>query len=115
MVGWKEKGQELDNKTWRTDSRAAYALICNMAGRAKEIVLPEPVWEIATTSRPLRAMGHAWHWMGVGSAKPCCLMVLRRYSGKPTSSKPLTGLGMFLPCTWTKSVNFSAMAHEEKN
>ena len=48
-------------KMWRTDSEAAYALMCNMAGRAKEMVLPEPVWEIATTSRPLRAMGHAWH------------------------------------------------------
>ena len=39
----------------------AYALMCNIAGRAKEIVLPEPVCAMATTSRPLRAIGHAWH------------------------------------------------------
>jgi len=61
MVGWKEMEQGLDEETRRTDNEAAYALMCNMAGRAKEMVLPEPVWEIATTSRPLRAMGHAWH------------------------------------------------------
>lgn len=42
----------------------------SMAGRAKEIVFPLPVCAIATTSLPLNAIGHAWHWIGVGVVKP---------------------------------------------
>ena len=44
-----------------TTDETAYALMWSMAGRANEIVLPEAVWAIATTSRPLSAIGHAWH------------------------------------------------------
>ena len=35
------------------------ALMCNIAGKAKEIVFPLPVWAMATRSRPLSAIGHA--------------------------------------------------------
>lgn len=32
-------------------------------------VFPEPVWAMPTISRPLRAKGNPWHWIGVGSVK----------------------------------------------
>lgn len=84
--------------------------MCNMAGSANEIVLPLPVWAIATTSRPLSAIGQAWHWIGVGAGKPCARMEVMRYSGNPTSSKAVTGLGMLRPCTfWNEQ---SAQAHK---
>jgi len=73
--------------------RHTHELMCNIAGSAKEIVFPDPVWAMATTSRPLSAIGHAWHWIGVGSEKPCAWIVVIRYSGKPASSKEVTGRG----------------------
>ena len=42
-----------------------------MAGRRKASVLPEPVAEMPTMSRPRSAMGQPCDWMGVGVAKPC--------------------------------------------
>ncbi len=77
-----------------------HALICNIAGSAKEMVFPEPVCAMATTSRPLSAIGQAWHWIGVGSEKPCARIVVIRYSGKPASSKEVTGRGTPRPWTW---------------
>ncbi len=73
--GWrrgclKKRIQSVTHAPQRLQSTDTHALMCNMAGNAKEIVLPEPVWAIATRSRPLRAMGHDWHWMGVGAGKP---------------------------------------------
>lgn len=45
-----------------------------MAGSAKAIVLPDPVAETATRSRPESAMGQDWHWMGEGLANPARLI-----------------------------------------
>jgi len=36
-------------------------------------VFPDPVCAIPTISLPLKAMGHPWAWIAVGSAKPCFL------------------------------------------
>ena len=37
----------------------------SMRGRVKAAVLPVPVWAMPSTSRPARATGMAWAWMGV--------------------------------------------------
>jgi len=71
-----------------------------MAGRAKAIVLPEPVSATETMSRPLRAYGQAWHWIGVGLSKPCEVSSLMMYGGKPASSKVMMGLMVPRPVTW---------------
>lgn len=42
-----------------------------MAGSRKARVLPEPVAEMPTMSRPSSAMGQPCDWMGVGELKPC--------------------------------------------
>lgn len=42
-----------------------------MAGSRKARVLPEPVAEMPTISRPSSAMGQPCDWMGVGELKPC--------------------------------------------
>ena len=34
-------------------------------GRTKAAVLPVPVWAMPSTSRPVRATGMAWLWIGV--------------------------------------------------
>lgn len=38
--------------------------MCIMAGRRKARVFPDPVAEMPIISRPSRAMGHPWLWMG---------------------------------------------------
>ena len=38
----------------------------SIIGRTKEAVLPVPVWAHPRTSRPIRTMGMAFSWMGVG-------------------------------------------------
>ena len=50
-------------------ARRGWALMWTMAGRANEIVLPDPVSAMATTSRPERAIGQAWHWDGGGEGE----------------------------------------------
>lgn len=62
---------------WLRRTRGTYALMCSIAGRAKDIVFPLPVWAIATTSLPDSATGQDWHWMGDGDLKPACLMEVR--------------------------------------
>ena len=71
-----------------------------IAGRAKAIVLPLPVCAIPTISRPLRAMGQAWHWIGVGEGNFCARIVDIRYAGNPASSNVKTGLGTPRPKTY---------------
>lgn len=48
-----------------------WLMMWTMAGRIYAKVLPEPVWAIPTKSRPERAIGHPWAWMGVGCGNPC--------------------------------------------
>jgi hypothetical protein len=75
VLVWEQESRQLDHLQ---DSRAvdyelkesvsmrkwcgnleAYALMCSIAGKANDIVLPLPVWAIATTSLPESAIGHA--------------------------------------------------------
>jgi hypothetical protein len=60
---------------WRASLRVAW--MWSMPGSRKPHVLPLPVLAMATMSRPLRAIGHAWAWMGVGALKPACLICER--------------------------------------
>ncbi len=41
-----------------------------MMGRRKAAVLPVPVAAVPMTSRPARAGGIAWAWIGVGCSNP---------------------------------------------
>lgn len=89
--------------------------MCNIAGRAKEMVFPLPVWAMATTSLPLKAIGHAWHWIGVGLGKPWARMVLIIYSGNPISSKEVTGRGTLWPWTYESSLVQLAKTRRENS
>ena len=42
-------------------------------GSTKAAVLPVPVWAMPSTSRPSRALGIAWIWIGVGSVYPASM------------------------------------------
>jgi len=53
---------------------------CSIPGHPPH-VLPLPVFAMATRSRPLKATGQAWAWMGVGDLKPACLICVVRWGG----------------------------------
>mmetsp|Transcript_61783 Transcript_61783/g.110009 ORF Transcript_61783/g.110009 Transcript_61783/m.110009 type:complete len:220 (+) Transcript_61783:1338-1997(+) len=75
------------------------ASTCIMHGRRNVIVLPEPVSATPTTSRPDRAAGQPWHWMGEGCVKASRLKICNMYSGSEDSLNFRMGFGRFTPST----------------
>ena len=71
-------------------------LICATSGATKERVFPDPVCEIPIQSRPWRAKGQNWLWIGVGLGKFCSFN-FSRISGKliKASSNVRQGLLMW--------------------
>src|SRR5262245_49785812 len=66
---------------------------CTM-GRPKAAVLPLPVAAQARTSRPSRAGGMAWSWMGVGLVKPSSLTPRSSKGSRPNDEKGTSGPGV---------------------
>ena len=58
----------------------------SMAAMRKAAVLPVPVRAWPATSRPARASGRAWAWMGVQRSNPASFTPLRRAGTSPMSS-----------------------------
>ena len=56
------------------------------AGRPKASVLPDPVWALPSTSRPLRASGSARDWMANGAWMPCSARILTSGAGIPRAA-----------------------------
>jgi hypothetical protein len=59
-----------------------------MIGRPKAAVLPEPVWAMATMSRPARCGGIACAWIGFGVTMPAAAADLRSGPEIPSAAKP---------------------------
>src|SRR5436190_21158473 len=65
------------------------ALTFSIAGAAKATVLPEPVWDWPTTSRPAIKTGIDSAWMGEACSKPSLSMALRILGERPSSENSL--------------------------
>ena len=66
-------------------------------GRTKAAVLPVPVWARPRMSRPSKAAGMAFSWMGVGPSKPRVLRLRWRSAFRPRDEKGLEiGCVLFL-------------------
>mmetsp|Transcript_122320 Transcript_122320/g.351426 ORF Transcript_122320/g.351426 Transcript_122320/m.351426 type:complete len:284 (-) Transcript_122320:111-962(-) len=71
------------------------AMMCTNIGMTYARVLPEPVSAIPMRSRPCRAAGKTWTWIGVGALKCLVLMmVCSIQSGKAASLKVVMGFGI---------------------
>jgi hypothetical protein len=70
----------------RTCVSRLVASMRSTAGRPKARVLPDPVWLWPTTSRPVRATGMAWAWMGEGCSKPWAAMAFINSAERPRSA-----------------------------
>jgi len=81
--------------TWMASSRVghrmstwgpgAWGSIRSMAGMAKAAVLPEPVWDCPTMSRPVISTGMASAWIGEACSNPRRWTALRISSDSPSS------------------------------
>eukprot|EP01051_Picozoa_sp_SAG22_P003046 SAG22_NODE_143_length_17909_cov_34.254969_12_plen_136_part_00 len=78
----------------RPGCRYGCALMCTIPGSRNASVLPEPVREMPTTSRPESASGQPCAWIGDGSVYPAFITSASTYSGNEASSNVRTGFGM---------------------
>ena len=58
-----------------------WSAICTNKGIRNPRVFPDPVWAMAITSMPARAIGQQTDWIAVGLLNPAFLSSLQMYSG----------------------------------
>ena len=87
----------ISSATWTASSRVGqrmstctafkFGSVFSIAGIANAAVLPEPVCDWPTTSRPLISTGIASAWMGAAFSKPSLSMAFRISGGKAEFGK----------------------------
>ncbi len=71
-----------------------FGSVFSMAGMANAAVLPEPVCDWPTTSRPLMSTGMASAWIGAAFSKPSLSMAFRISAERPSSENNFGGHAM---------------------
>ena len=88
-------GATIKARQWRGPADCSSSAILWSKGSTNAAVLPEPVCDRPTQSRPSIAAGISALWMGVGVVKPCVVTPRRTASFKPRSSKFVKSWGIF--------------------